>query len=135
MRILIADDEVVGGMVLNRFLSPYASCDVVENGLQAVEAFENAWNGGTAYDAVFLDIVMPRMDGIEALEAIRTFEETVTTSIEARAKIVMVTAYDNYKRTLSAFDLGCDAYIIKPAEPERIKEMMAELGLISQSAY
>lgn len=71
MRILMAEDDFVSRVLLQNILSSYGDVDVTINGLEAVEAFSLAFDEGQPYDLVCLDIMMPEMDGLEALKEIR----------------------------------------------------------------
>lgn len=74
MRILVAEDDYASRRLFVAFLSPLGPCDAVENGLDAVEAFEAALEEGNPYDAVCLDLMMPGLDGRQVLVAIRRLE-------------------------------------------------------------
>ncbi|MGE5604480.1 MAG: response regulator, partial [Bacteroidota bacterium] len=74
MRILIAEDDLVSRRFLFELCSRYGLCDLTIDGIEAVDAFILAWEENNPYDLVCLDIMMPKMDGIKALKAIRSFE-------------------------------------------------------------
>ena len=61
-------------------------------------------------DVVFLDIMMPRMDGIECCRQIKTDDAT------KEIKVVMVTTKSEYEKVKEAFEAGCDDYITKPID-------------------
>lgn len=71
MKALIADDDYATQIILKDILSEFFDCDLVENGIEAVQAFEVATADGTPYDLICLDIMMPIMTGQEALGEIR----------------------------------------------------------------
>jgi len=60
-----------------------------------------------AYDAIIMDINMPKMDGLEATQAIRQSDKPST-------PIIMLTAKDTLSDKLIGFDFGADDYIVKP---------------------
>jgi two-component system chemotaxis response regulator CheY len=72
MRILIVEDDFGSRRLMQKLVSDYGQCDVVVDGEEAVEAFRLAWEENSPYDVIFLDIMLPKMDGQEALRRIRT---------------------------------------------------------------
>jgi two-component system, chemotaxis family, chemotaxis protein CheY len=130
MRILIAEDEAISRELLNRLLSPYGQCDLVENGTQAVEAFMQAWHEGPKYDLVCLDIMMPEVDGQIALKGIRTMEESEGVLVGDGVKIIMVTALSDKENVFTAFKGLCDAYLVKPIDKAKLLKHLKEFGLI-----
>ncbi|MEI6415153.1 MAG: response regulator, partial [Pseudomonadota bacterium] len=66
MKILIADDEFPNRKLLRDYLKSYGHCDMVANGKAALELFTADLEDGDPYDVVFLDIMMPEMDGQKA---------------------------------------------------------------------
>ena len=72
MRVLVVEDDHISAMVIREILAPLGVAEVAENGLVAVSKFRNALERGESYDCVFLDIMMPEMDGHETLECIRS---------------------------------------------------------------
>ena len=67
MRALIVEDEFLGRKVLKGFLTPLFESDSVVNGREAVEAVELSLKEGRPYDLILMDIMMPELDGVEAL--------------------------------------------------------------------
>lgn len=67
MKILLAEDDFVTRKFMVGFLSKYGECDVTVDGMEAVDAFMMALEDGEPYDLVCLDIMMPVMDGYQAL--------------------------------------------------------------------
>lgn len=129
MRILIAEDDMVSRKYLFKVMSEYGECDLTVNGLEAVDAFLTAWDLGKPYDLICLDIMMPRVDGIKALQAIRDVERQKKVSDEERAKVIMITALNDKETVLSSFETGCEAFAAKPVDTEKLVEVMRELGL------
>ena len=65
MRILIAEDDLVSRKFLFKFLSRYGECDLVVDGLEALDAFLISIKDDRHYDLICLDIMMPKVDGIK----------------------------------------------------------------------
>ncbi|VAX24224.1 hypothetical protein MNBD_NITROSPINAE01-34 [hydrothermal vent metagenome] len=127
LRFLMADDDIISRVVMQKALAPHGSCDTASNGREAVEAFRLSLKGNKPYDVVLLDIMMPEMDGNDALVAIRELESSVGGSFNSRAKIVMVTSKDEFKSVLNSFNHGCDSYLMKPVTKERVDQLLADL--------
>ena len=75
MRILLAEDDFATRKFMADFLSKYGDCDVTVDGMEAVDAFMMALEEEKPYDLVCLDIMMPVMDGYQALLGIRNLEK------------------------------------------------------------
>ena len=101
------------------------------NGIEAVKAFEMAHAEGMPYDTIFLDIMMPEMDGKEALKIIRQKENSMNILPKNETKIVMVTALDTAQDVIEAYYKGgCTSYLVKPIEKKKILKALKDLGLI-----
>ena len=131
MRILIAEDDFNGRNFLQKILAPFGSTDVAINGEEAVQAFARAVEDGAPYNLVCLDIMMPKMDGHQALKAIRELERERNVDTRREAKIVMITALGDPKDIIEAYYKGgADAYITKPIFMNSLIQTIRELGLI-----
>lgn len=130
MRILIAEDDFASRKVLLKFLSEYGECDVTVDGMEAVDAYMMALDDDEPYDVVFLDVMMPVMDGYQALKNIREFEKEKGISQEDGVKVIMTTALNEEKNVKKAFELGCTVYCAKPIDMDRLKSTLQTLGLI-----
>ncbi len=67
-------------------------------------------------DVVTMDIVMPKVSGIEALKELR--------HVDPQAKVVMISAIDQREPLMEALKLGAVDYVVKPFEKERVSEAM-----------
>lgn len=132
MRILIAEDDITSRKFLSKFLSRYGDCDITVDGIEAVDAFLMAWDEGKPYDLICLDIMMPKLDGIKALKAIRSLEEQRGIMDENRVKVIMTTALNEKNTIMTSFDVGCEAYAAKPINTDKLVEVMKKLGVISE---
>jgi two-component system chemotaxis response regulator CheY len=129
MKILIAEDDLASRKFLQKFLSQYGECDVVLDGLEALDAYMLAMRENVPYSLVCLDIMMPKVDGVRALKAIRDFEKQKGISEKDRTKVVMTTALADTNFVRQAFDLGCEAYAAKPIDTAKLTEVIQKLGL------
>lgn len=130
MKILIAEDDLISRKFLFKVLSRYGECDLVVDGLEALDAYLLSLKESKPYDLICLDIMMPKVDGVKVLKIIRDLEEQKGIPQEKRAKIIMTTALAETQYVQNAFDIGCDAYAAKPIDIEKMTEVLANLGLI-----
>jgi two-component system chemotaxis response regulator CheY len=130
MKILLAEDDYVTRKFMTNFLSKYGECDVTVDGMEAVDAFMMAMEDGEPYDLVCLDIMMPVMDGYQALMGIRNLEKDHDIPEDKMVKVIMTTALNDEKNVKMAFDLGCSVYSGKPIDQDRFEQALKKLGLI-----
>ena len=133
LKILIAEDDFTCRKLLQSFLSEYGDCFIAINGQETVEAVKSALDEGRPYDLICLDIMMPEMDGHEALEAIRQIENEHGIAGLDGVKVIMTTALGDSKNVIGAFRTGCEAYMIKPVAKEKLLEEMEKLGCVNLS--
>ncbi len=130
MKILIVEDAFLSRQVLCKFLSGYGDCDIAVNGKEAVEAFKMAIEN-EKYDLVCLDVMMPEMDGHEALTEIRAIEAQKGVTGLRGVKIIMTTALGDSKNILKAFKEQCESYLVKPITKDKLHLELKKLGLVS----
>lgn len=130
MRILIAEDDFASRKFMLKFLSKFGECDITVDGMEAVDAHLMALDADTPYDLVCLDIMMPALDGYQALKAIRDIEQERKIPEDQRAKIIMTTALNEGANVNKAFDLGCVAYAGKPIDQVKFESVLRKLELI-----
>jgi two-component system chemotaxis response regulator CheY len=130
MRILIAEDDFASRRFMLRFLAKYGECDVTVDGEEVVEAFTMALESNERYDLVCLDIMMPNLDGYQALKKIREIEKEKGIPEDKMAKIIMTTALNEGKNVTKAFELGCTAYAGKPIDQKKFEKILKKLELI-----
>ncbi len=109
-RIMTVDDAPIIRLMIKDILVECGGYDVVaeaSNGREAIERYKEL-----KPDLVTMDIIMPEMDGIQALEEILKFDP--------KAKVVMVTAIDQRESLMKAIRLGATDYIVKPFEADRV---------------
>ena len=108
MRLLIAEDELDLAEALTVFFEKnHFTVDAVHNGF---DAYEYAAAGG--YDAIILDIMMPKLDGIQVLERLRA--EGIGTPV------MMLTAKGQKNDRITGFNAGADDYLPKPFDPDEL---------------
>jgi len=114
---------------MQRLLASYGPVDVVVDGGEAVEAFKMGWDEERPYELVFMDIMMPRMNGQEALKRIRTLEKSMGVKSVDEVKIIMTTVMEDPKNVVEAFsEGGATAYLVKPIELSELRAELEKLG-------
>ncbi len=125
MKILIVEDVKASQKILERIVSEYGTCTFASDGEEGLKAFIAAKNANEPFDLIFLDIMLPQIDGIELLQLIRQTEAE-----QQHVKIVMLTSLSDQKTVLKAIKSGCDGYIYKPFVKEDIKKQLTKLSLV-----
>jgi two-component system, chemotaxis family, chemotaxis protein CheY len=130
MRFLVVDDDFACRRLMYKFLLNYGEVDITIDGMEAVDAFNMALDEGKPYDAVFLDVMMPNLDGKKTLKMIRDIETVRAVDSEQKVKIIMTTALNDITTVDQTFELGCEAYAAKPIDTDKLLTVMKKLGLI-----
>lgn len=132
MRFLVAEDDFIARRILTKHLSRWGSAEVAVDGNEAVQAVRMALDENSPYDLICLDIMMPNMNGQDALKRIRALEQEYGFGPGMGSKIVMTTAMGDARNVLEAFDSQCEGYLVKPITPEALESQLASLALITQ---
>ena len=130
MKILLAEDDFATRKFMLNFLSRYGECDVTVDGMEAVDAFMMALEDGEPYDLICLDIMMPVMDGYQALVGIRNLEKERNVPEDKAARVIITTALNDEQNVKMAFELGCTIYSGKPIDKDRFEQALKKLNLI-----
>lgn len=130
MKVLIAEDDLASRRFLSKFLAQYGEVDLVVDGLEALDAYLIAIKDKEPYDLICLDIMMPKVDGVKVLKAIRDYEGKQKVEIEKRVKVIMTTALAETDYVNRSFEIGCEAYAAKPIDTNKMLEVIRKLGLI-----
>lgn len=130
MKALIVEDDFLSRMLLQGLLKPYAVPDVAVNGKEAVEAVKMSLEGNEPYNLICMDIMMPEMDGQEALIKIRELEKRAGIPPTDGVKVIMITAIEDKSNIMTAFREQCDTYLVKPLDKTKLIRSLESLGLI-----
>ena len=121
-RILLAEDIAINAEIIRQLLLMRgAQLDHAENGREAIELFTKSAPG--AYAAILMDIRMPVMDGLEAAAAIRSLEREDA----KRVPIIAMTANAFDEDVQRSLQVGMNAHLSKPVEPEHLYKTLEEL--------
>jgi len=130
MRALIVEDNLTNRQLLIKLLSPFGEIEVAVDGQEAVEIFRKKLAQGERYTLICMDIMMPEVDGYEALAQIRQLEAENNIAPEDAATVIMTTAVDSPSSVEEAKSLRCDGYLIKPIRKMKLIEELQRLELI-----
>ena len=130
MKILIVDDDFTCRLLMQELLKNYGQSQVAVNGREAVEAVRQAIDDDAPYTLICLDIMMPEMDGHEALRQIRALEEARVVLPRKGAKILMTTAVSDIDNVNTALTSECNGYLTKPIQKVKLLYELRRLKLI-----
>ncbi len=127
LRILLVDDNAINQKVASRILGQLGyHPDLAENGVKAIAAMD-----AKVYDLVFMDLMMPEMDGLEATGAIRERQKAPETHPNYRGRIIIVamTAHAMQSDRDKCLAAGMDDYLSKPIRPADIRGIVEKWAL------
>ena len=111
MRFLCAEDNELNAEILKEILQMYdADCTICSNGEEIVQTFKNVKAG--EYDAILMDVQMPKMNGLEATRAIRNGSNPLGKQIP----IIAMTANAFSEDVQHCIGAGMDAHVAKPID-------------------
>ena len=120
LRILVVEDDrdtaETLGLLLNRWGHTAQLATTSRAALDIAEA------GAFIPNVAFIDLAMPEIDGIELVRRLRGFASWHA------VYVVALTGMTQKSVERAAYEAGCDRYILKPASPERIRELLDEIA-------
>ncbi len=130
MKFLVVDDEFNSRKISSRILSQYGECDLAINGLEALNAFVRAHSENDPYNAIFLDISMPDLDGSIVLEKIRKWERSRNIQDQDMAKIILMATQDQPVIPEDMLNPGYESCLVKPVDRDKLARIFKELHYI-----
>ena len=130
MESLSVEGDFNRRIYLQTCLARYGECHIAVNGKEAVEAFRMATDQELAYDLICMDIMMPEMNGKEAVKQVRALEEAHGIRSTNGAKIIMTTAVTEVKEVMQSFHELCDAYLFKPIDTAKLLSELRTFQLV-----
>jgi two-component system response regulator len=126
--LLVEDDLADAEMTMDALREAHLANPIVhvEDGIEALDYLHRAGAYADRNDGnptvVLLDIKMPRMDGIEVLREIRSKEDT------KHIPVVILSSSREERDLAASWDLGVNAYVVKPVDAEQFFEAVQALG-------
>ena len=114
LRVLLVDDDCLARQELRNLLQPFEDVQVVGEAANALEALELICN--LNYSIIFLDILMPGLNGIDLAHLLREKSDSMT--------IIFTTAHEEYS---FVFTLNALNYLLKPIHPKRLEEVLIKV--------
>lgn len=128
MKFLIVDDNPNNSELLKKMLQEYGDIDIANNGCDAISFFTSAHDKKSAYDGIFLDIMMPQKDGYEVLKEIRGWEKENFSDESTGVKVIMTTSLHDTEAVIKSYDIGCQHYLLKPFNKSDLHELMVNFN-------
>lgn len=129
MRVLIVDDDFYSRSFLEYILHPYATCDTAANGEEAVMLFSKALAERDSYRLVCMDLLMPVIDGPNALREMREVEKDHGVDKAEQCKVIITSVLEDAEDTHNAMYLGeAVAFLQKPIEEQALLAELRRLG-------
>jgi two-component system chemotaxis response regulator CheY len=128
MKILIAEDDQISRKFLFKLLSQYGECDLVMDGFETLDAYLLSLKENKPYDLICLDVMMPKVNGIKVLKAIRQLETRYEILAEQQAKIIMTTALT--EKEFGGDFQWCNGFITKPINADEFIAMLKEIQVL-----
>jgi CheY-like chemotaxis protein len=121
-RILVADDDEINRTLVTTILKSMGyEITVMPDGLAAYDEFLNA-----PYHIILMDIEMPVLDGLKAIQRIREHERKNGGHIH----IIAMTSYSDKESRTKYFNSGVDDYLSKPFKPFELSEVLTKAGIL-----
>jgi len=113
-RILVVDDEMLNRTLLSTNLQESSySVETAEDGQQALELLRSA-----EFDAVLLDLIMPKMDGYQVLAEMKRDAKL------RRIPVIVISSMDDMESTVRCIEMGATDYLAKPFNPVLLEARM-----------
>ena len=130
LKILVAEDDEANRKFLSKLLAKFGEVTVVADGFQAVKSYMQALDEKEPFRLVCLDVMMPKINGYKALDAIRDLESRNALIDGEKAKIIMISALDEggFDEELAGNQYDC--YMSKPIDILEFEMNLKRMGMI-----
>ena len=123
MKALVVDDDETSRQFLVEIMSSFAEVDCSADGSDGVAAARQALIMRQPYDLICMDILMPMMNGLDALQSIRRDEGAH--GYPRASRVIVISSSDEANNIEQAFGNLCDAYLVKPIDGPKLLDILA----------
>lgn len=127
-RFLVVDDEMTSRYVLFSQLQAFGEVSLASTGAEALELVRMSLDARRPYTSVFLDVMMPNVNGQVVLRRIRQMEHAAGIRATDRSQIIMVSATQDREAVFEAFAGEADGFLTKPVNPASVADTVAAAG-------
>lgn len=123
MRILVAEDNLVNQEVIKRMfrLEGFTNITLAVNGAEAVDYVKESIEKMAPFDIIFMDVQMPKMDGLTATRLIRN-------NLRYRKPIIALTAFADESNVKECLACGMSGFLLKPIKRTNLRQIMVEFS-------
>lgn len=123
LRILVAEDNSVNQEVIKRMLKleGFRNITMAGNGAEAVDLVKTSYEKMAAFDVIFMDVQMPKMDGLTATKIIRK-------NLKYKKPIVALTAFTDESNVKECLSSGMSGFLSKPIKRSNLRKILTEIS-------
>lgn len=123
LKILVAEDNSVNQEVIRRMLrlEGFENVTMASNGVEAVDSIKNSYDTGEFFNIVFMDVQMPKMDGLTATRLIRN-------NLKFRKPIIALTAFADESNVKECLASGMSGFLSKPIKRTNLRQIITEFS-------
>lgn len=123
LNILVAEDNSVNQEVIKRMLKleGFTNITMAANGAEAVDLVKKSYETNSLYDIIFMDVQMPKMDGLTATKIIRR-------NLKFRKPIVALTAFADESNVKECLNCGMSGFLSKPIKRTNLRKIVVEIS-------
>lgn len=131
LNVLTVDDDEVTQFHANQLLQPLGRVRMAYSGMDAVARVKEALASGEGYDLIFMDVMMPGLDGLTTVrEIVHCYNES-RIPLEQRPKIIMLSSVEERDTQIDAlYACGADHYMTKPLDSDMLTAFLGALGML-----
>lgn len=130
MKSLIVEDESSSRSILQMCLEEFGEVDLAVDGVEAVGAVYFALLNGVSYDLIILDILTPKMTGVEALKSIRDLEGSYGLTNTQSSRVLITMAPGVGRSIMGPTKNQCDGYLVKPVSRDLLCQYLENFALV-----
>ncbi|MBP9151407.1 MAG: response regulator [Flavobacteriales bacterium] len=121
--VLLVEDDLVDAMTVHRSFKELNITNKIEHSVNGVEALLNLQEMTVKPCLILLDINMPKMNGIEFLERIKSMEDYM------RIPVVVLTTSNDERDKMESYNLGVAGYMLKPVDYQQFVQIMRKINI------